>query len=509
MPRSRLLAAMISLLALLVIAGCGGSSDSPSTSAAPAPASAPPATAPVATSPLTAPTPPATPPTVADAGDFILQFEEPQDPASQETAEALAGSGLFQAIVDELNAELALPHDIPIIFGGSEGPRFSPSDRNIAYPYEFIRMSRDFLASIGTPAEDLERRTQQATVFVFYHELGHALIDAYDLPVTGREEDAADGLATVIAIDALENADVALSGAGLFAGLAASRDPDTPAIELFADEHSLDAVRVLNIACLVYGSNPQEHMETALAIGLPESRLVRCPGEYEQASSSWGKLLAPFLKSGPPPTATSPGPVAPPATTPVTDPATAPVTSPPADTTSGDGFPTAEEADLLATIPESTRSSCVRSDEGSLVPGAVAGVTCDLTATIGHTAVYALFPDAESLNAVYQSAVADSGATQDQGDCATAPPAELSWATGPDASSARSPRTGAPGSSGPTTPCSSSVRRAAPTATCRPCSGGGRARTRAPRGDAPTMRRSRPRLPRPRGRSSSTRAGSP
>ena len=34
------------------------------------------------------------------------------------------------------------------------------------------------------------------TVSTFFHELGHALIDAWDLPITGREEDAADQLPT-------------------------------------------------------------------------------------------------------------------------------------------------------------------------------------------------------------------------------------------------------------------------------------------------------------------------
>src|SRR5688500_14135049 len=38
------------------------------------------------------------------------------------------------------------------------------------------------------------------TVFILYHELGHALIDLLNLPVLGREEDAADNLASVMMI---------------------------------------------------------------------------------------------------------------------------------------------------------------------------------------------------------------------------------------------------------------------------------------------------------------------
>ena len=38
------------------------------------------------------------------------------------------------------------------------------------------------------------------TVFILYHELGHALIDQLGLPVLGREEDAADNLASIMMI---------------------------------------------------------------------------------------------------------------------------------------------------------------------------------------------------------------------------------------------------------------------------------------------------------------------
>ena len=37
------------------------------------------------------------------------------------------------------------------------------------------------------------------------HEMGHALIDLYDLPVLGKEEDAADSVATVFLTRAVGN----------------------------------------------------------------------------------------------------------------------------------------------------------------------------------------------------------------------------------------------------------------------------------------------------------------
>ena len=45
-------------------------------------------------------------------------------------------------------------------------------------------------------------------VAIFYHELGHALIDQLDLPVLGREEDAADIL-SVLMIDEVWEPEIA------------------------------------------------------------------------------------------------------------------------------------------------------------------------------------------------------------------------------------------------------------------------------------------------------------
>lgn len=424
--RSRLLGALAAVAATLAIVACGGSSDS-----APGPApSAPPAGAPSAsgTTPLAAPAPTGTPSTLTDAGDFVLTIADPQDPANQEAAEALVGSGVYQGLVDQLNAELALPHDIEIAFNedGDGGPFYSPDTRRITYQYQFDRLSGELLARAGTPAAELDRRTRQGGVYVFFHELGHALIDAYDLPVIGREEDAADGLASVMAISVFGNPEIALSGAGIFAGLATTRQPGSE-LSQFADEHTIDPARVLNIACLVYGSNPEAYGEFAEAIGLSadDDRLARCPGEYEQAVTSWNTLLAPYRLGGTTPPATGPATPTVPATVPTT--ATVPTEPTTAPTDPGSAAP---QEQLLATIPEATRSSCVTSDPGELQPGAVASVTCDLTATVGHTAVYQLFPDAESMNAVYQQGVASAGATPDQGDCNSSPPAEGPWEAG-------------------------------------------------------------------------------
>jgi hypothetical protein len=144
------------------------------------------------------------------------------------------------------------------------------------------------------PGEERDQVVLGATDFIFYHEVGHALIDLLDLPTLGREEDAADQLAVYILTDGTgEGEQAAIDGAVALYRLEEEMDEFA-----FADEHSLGPQRFYNIACWVYGQNPEKYAHLLLRSGgvLPDARAERCPGESAQIESSWDRLLAPYLK---------------------------------------------------------------------------------------------------------------------------------------------------------------------------------------------------------------------
>jgi Putative metallopeptidase len=106
--------------------------------------------------------------------------------------------------------------------------------------------------------EELIKASDDTTLFVFYHEMGHALVDVLRLPITGKEEDAVDQLSTLILAesdDQGEGEDAALNGAIWFF-LTGSENEITESA--FADEHSLGQQRFYNIACWVYGKKSRE-----------------------------------------------------------------------------------------------------------------------------------------------------------------------------------------------------------------------------------------------------------
>ena len=130
-------------------------------------------------------------------------------------------------------------------------------------------------------------------VATFYHEVGHALIDTLELPVLGREEDAADTL-SVLLIDRLWQEDAAedlirsvADAYLLFDAQSTANDEPLP----YWDTHSLDLQRYYNTVCLFYGADPDAREDLADALDLPAERRESCQEEYQLAADSWGAML--------------------------------------------------------------------------------------------------------------------------------------------------------------------------------------------------------------------------
>lgn len=150
------------------------------------------------------------------------------------------------------------------------------------------------LALLAAPVQASEMTDQEAFVdsnvrTIFYHELGHALIDIMGVPIFGQEEDAADVLA-VLLVDELYDEEAAQSIAhdGAFGFIS---DPEGKQEVAYWDVHGPDEQRYYNHICLFYGANPDARETLAEELGLPEERAEHCPDEFAQAAESWGMVF--------------------------------------------------------------------------------------------------------------------------------------------------------------------------------------------------------------------------
>lgn len=127
--------------------------------------------------------------------------------------------------------------------------------------------------------------------FSVMHEMGHVLIAEYDLPVLGREEDAADQLGFILLLHLYaslprDEVDARLLDIADYWRLEWQTPKPPPDQVLAWDSHPLDEQRYYNIACLLYGSYMARLDWLPPLTGLPYERAVYCDQEFRQASKA-------------------------------------------------------------------------------------------------------------------------------------------------------------------------------------------------------------------------------
>ena len=121
--------------------------------------------------------------------------------------------------------------------------------------------------------------------FVVFHELGHFLIDEYDIPVLGREEDAADRYAAYTLAATTPPAEMVASiTLWLALGYLGEHERDKIA---WWDEHSIEEQRAFQLACLIAGMLPDRFANLPTELGAPAERAQMCGREADNNARAW------------------------------------------------------------------------------------------------------------------------------------------------------------------------------------------------------------------------------
>jgi len=135
-------------------------------------------------------------------------------------------------------------------------------------------------------------------LFVLLHELGHATIGELDLPVLGKEEDAADAFASLTLIHIKsEFSEHVLAEAAKGWFMADRRDQKEGEPVEYYDEHGLNQQRAFQIVCYMVGADPIRFKDLAAETKLPKDRQQSCSEDYRKAAKSWGVLLQPHVRA--------------------------------------------------------------------------------------------------------------------------------------------------------------------------------------------------------------------
>ncbi len=243
----------------------------------------------------------------------IVYEDDSIKPENRAAIEQIRQSGVFERMAERLTQTVALPHDLKVVVTdelpkGVDDPNTELDGRRIFWPAAFSKTTLDVLAEAvpeavrdkGVPkaiapenftAETLNVWSNQ---FILGHEFGHALIHQLNLPLTGLEEDSADGFGIFFTVnDEKMGPNAALGAAVLFDAMGSKRPELT--IEDLSSDHEVIQQRVYNFLCAALGSDP-ERLNSLVTDGyLPELRAMMCAKEWTQLDYGWWTMLEPHL----------------------------------------------------------------------------------------------------------------------------------------------------------------------------------------------------------------------
>jgi len=193
----------------------------------------------------------------------------------------------------------------PIVFIGLAAARAQPTptdfDKFKSRIDDAVRTLGNHPRLKGIPPKDREHLAEFVSgnmLFVLLHELAHAAIAELDLPVLGREEDAADSFASLTLIhikSQFSERVLAEAAKGWF--MADRRDVKAGDPLPYYDEHGLNQQRAFQIVCYMVGADPIRFKDLAAQTKLPKNRQESCSEDYRKAAKSWGVLLQPHLRA--------------------------------------------------------------------------------------------------------------------------------------------------------------------------------------------------------------------
>jgi hypothetical protein len=157
-----------------------------------------------------------------------------------------------------------------------------------------VLMAAAFISIAGPPASASEASIDFAlnvSRHVLLHELAHALIREFDLPVLGNEENMADTFATVYVTQAMRGDAVAILKDRARSWLLEGAEVEPRDYDL-AGEHELDTRRAHRTICLLYGADPAEFSEVLDWIGMSQDDADDCSDTAPDAIAGWDRVLA-------------------------------------------------------------------------------------------------------------------------------------------------------------------------------------------------------------------------
>lgn len=234
-----------------------------------------------------------------------IEYVQPTNPAHRPIYEQMKQAEVLEFVQKALNP-IRLPRTLMLSLKGCDGVV------NAWYDGEAVTVCYEYIDEIlkNTPSKKMPLGITKLDTLagplldVFMHEAGHAVFDILDVPIFGREEDAADQFSAYVMLQFdKERARKLILGTAYqyttdIQFSADTQRPQVLALKKFSDEHGIPAQRFYNVLCMAYGADPKLFADVVEENYLPKDRAEACHDEYEQVTFAFKKLIEPHLSEG-------------------------------------------------------------------------------------------------------------------------------------------------------------------------------------------------------------------
>jgi Putative metallopeptidase len=235
-----------------------------------------------------------TPPAPPADGRIAIAYTEPVNPEHRPIYERLKQRQVLEQLRQFL-APLKLPRQLKVQMRGCRGSVNAwYSNGEVTICYEYVAWIETLAPKQDTPEVTRADAVAGPFIQVVLHEVAHAVFDILQIPLFGREEDAADQLAAFIMLQfGKEVARRTLTGtAHLYRRDA---EANAPTEDDFSDVHGTAAQRFYNTLCIAYGGDPNTFNDFVQRKILPKFRADTCAREYRQVLDAFRRLIGPYV----------------------------------------------------------------------------------------------------------------------------------------------------------------------------------------------------------------------
>jgi len=226
-------------------------------------------------------------------------YVPPESPKLQPVMERLKNRQLLEKLAAFLSP-LQLPHAFYLVARECKQANafYNPDGWRIEICYEMIELIERVAPRPNNPINGFTRDEVVVGAFVgvIIHEVGHAAFDMFNVPVFGREEDAADEMAGFLAVQFNKQVAHTVTRGFAFLWQAFGRLGGEPKDWAeYSDEHGANQQRYYNVLCMGYGADPQQFKEFIDRGWLPKERAAGCAAEYQQVRQAFARTVLPFI----------------------------------------------------------------------------------------------------------------------------------------------------------------------------------------------------------------------